>query len=177
MEPGTAVDPVLGNAIPDSAIPDTADLARVMALLGLPGDPLFIVKDHSVARGRAELLARIAAGVTGLTARAEADAGLDVEDRADLHSAADRDDSGAPTLDLQLSRLAWVQHVVARGRGPRPDLVPDTVATTLGTLVQLVEAWRDGRTAPADPMLADALLMVRDAADHLAGVLRAHPRD
>jgi hypothetical protein len=172
MEPAAVVDHV----------PDTADLARVMALLGLPGDPLFIVKDHGAARGRAELLAHIAAGITALAARAEADAGLDVDDRADLHAAADRgvaDRGGAeaPPLDLQLARLAWVQHVVARGRGPRPDLVPDTVATTLGTLIQLVEAWRDGRTRRPDPMLADALLMVRDAADHLAGVLRSRPRD
>jgi hypothetical protein len=166
MEPAAVVDHV----------PDTADLARVMALLGLPGDPLFIVKDHGAARGRAELLAHIASGVTALAARAEADARLDVDDRADLHSAADRRGVEAPPLDLQLARLAWVQHVVARGRGPRPDLVPDTVATTLGTLIQLVEVWRDGRIDRPDPMLADALLMVRDAADHVAGVLRSRPR-
>ena len=166
MEPAAALDHV----------PDTTDLARVMALLGLPGDPLFIVRDHEAARARAELLARIATGVTGLAARAEADAGLDVDDRADLHSAADRGRVGEVPLDLQLARLAWVQQVVARGRGPRPDLVADTVATTLGTLIQLVEAWRDDRTGGPDPMVTDALLMVRDAADHLAGVLRSRPR-
>lgn len=157
-------------------VPDAADLARVMALLGLSGDPLFIAKDHDAARARAELLAHIAAAVTGLAARAEAEAGLDVDDRADLHAAADRARAGNPALDLQLARLVWAQHVVARGRGPRPELVADTVATTLGTLIQLVEAWRDDRTGRPDPMVTDALLMVRDAADHLASVLRSRPR-
>ena len=166
MQPAAAVDHV----------PHTADLARVMALLGLPGDPLFVVKDHDAARARAELLARIATAVTGLAARAEADAGLDVDDRADLHAAADRGRAGTVPHDLQLARLSWVQHVVARGRGPRPDLVADTLATTLGSLVQLIEAWRDDRVGRPDPMVTDALLMVRDAADHLAAVLRSRPR-
>jgi hypothetical protein len=156
-------------------VPRTADLARVMALLGLPGDPRYIVKDHPVARGRAELLAHIAAGVVDLLGPAEASAGLAVDDRVDLHWTADRDVGGERPLDLQLARLAWVQHVIARGRGPRPDLVSDTVATALGTLIQLIEAWRDGRTGRPDPELDDALLMVRDAADHLGGVLRSRP--
>jgi len=50
--------------------------------------------------------------------------------------------------------------------------VADTVTTTLGTLVQVLENWTDH----PDPMLADALLMLRGAADHLAGVLRTRPR-
>jgi hypothetical protein len=166
MEPAVLVDPV----------PDAADLARVMALLGLPGDPRYILKDHTAARGRAELLAHIAAGVTGLLGPAEASAGLAVDDRADLHAAADHEIAGERPLDLQLTRLAWAQHVVARDRGPRPDLVADAMATTLGTLIQLMEAWRDGRTGRPDPILADALLMLRDAADHLGGVMRSRPR-
>jgi hypothetical protein len=157
-------------------VPEAAELARVMALLGLPGDPWYIVKDHPAARGRAELLAHIAAGVTDLLGPAEASAGLAVDDRADLHSAADRGIAGERPLDLQLTRLAWAQQVIARGRGPQPDLVTDTVATTLGTLIQLIEAWRDRRTGRPDPELDDALLMLRDAADHLGGVLRSRPR-
>jgi hypothetical protein len=170
MEPSMLADAVTGQA------PRTADLVRVMALLGLPGDPRYIVKDHTVARGRAELLAHIAAGVVNLLGPAETSAGLAVDDRADLHWAADRDVNGERPLDLQLARLAWVQQVIARGRGPRPDLVSDTVATALGTLIQLIEAWRDGRMALPDPELDDALLMVRDAADHLGGVLRSRAR-
>jgi hypothetical protein len=171
---------MLADAVTEQA-PRTADLARVMALLGLPGDPRYIVKDHTVARGRAELLAHIAAGVVNLLGPAETSAGLAVDDRADLHWTADRDVTGERdvngerALDLQLARLAWVQHVIARGRGPRPDLVSDAVTTTLGTLIQLIEAWRDGRTERPDPELDDALLMVRGAADHLAGVLRSRP--
>jgi hypothetical protein len=162
----------LADAVTDE-IPRAADLARVMALLGLTGDPLYIVKDHTVARGRAELLARIAAGVVNLLGPAETSAGLAVDDRADLHWSADREVAGERPLDPQLARLAWVQHVIARGRGPRPDLVSDTVATALGTLIQLMEAWRDGRTGQPDPELDDALLTLRGAADHLAGVLRS----
>lgn len=157
-------------------LPGTADLARVIALLGLPCDPYYVVRDHGVERGRAELLARIAAGVTGLLGSAETGAGLAVDDRADLHCAADRDLPGTRPLDLQLTRLAWVQQVVARGRGRRPDLVADAVSTTLGTLIQLIEAWRDGRTGDPEPMLVDALLMIRGAADHLGYVLRSRPR-
>lgn len=167
MEPST-----LAGAVAEQ-VPSTADLARVVALLGLPTDPRYILKDHTVARGRAELLAHIAAGVVGLLGPAETGAGLAVDDRADLHWTADRDVTGERPLDLQLQRLAWVQQVVARGRGPRPDLVSDAVATTLGTLIQLIEAWRDGRTERPDAELDDALLMVRDAADHLGGVLRS----
>jgi hypothetical protein len=72
---------------------------------------------------------------------------------------------------LQLSRQAWVRQVTSRGRGRRPNLVGDTASTTLGALIQLIEAWRHGRTGRPDPVLAGALLMARDAADHLAGVL------
>jgi len=43
MEPS-----VLADTLADP-VPCTEDLARVMALLGLPGDPLYIVKDHTPA--------------------------------------------------------------------------------------------------------------------------------
>jgi hypothetical protein len=147
-----------------------------MALLGLWRDPTYLVKDHSPARGRAELLAHIATRVTELLELAEADAEMAVDDRADLHWEADHQAAGARSLDLQLARLAWAQHVVARGRGGGPNLVGDTVSTTLGTLIQLMEAWRSGRTSDPDSILADALLLARDAVDHLAGVLRSTPR-
>jgi hypothetical protein len=166
MEPAVLADPV----------PDAADLARVMALLGFSSDPKYLVKDHSPERGRAELLAHIASRVTELVECAEADAEMAVDDRADLHWEADRRPAGTHPLDLQLTRLAWVQQVVARARGRRPDLARDSVSTTLGALIQLIEAWRDGRTGRPDPVLADALLMARDAADHLAGVLQSRPR-
>ena len=155
--------------------PSIGDLERVMALLGVPGDPVFILKDHDDARRRAELLARIAATVVDQLGVAEAAAGLDLDDRADLHRDADHDAAPARQLDLQLARLTWVQHAMIRRRGRHPDPVPDTVATALGALVQLVEAWRRVDPAPPDlqPLLADALLMVRDAADHLGEVLRS----
>jgi hypothetical protein len=157
-------------------LPEAADLARVLALLGLSRDPMYLLKDHSPARGRAELLAHIATRATELLELAEAGAEMAVDDRADLHWEADHQAAGTLPLDLQLARLAWAHQVIARGRGGRPGLVGDTVSTTLGTLIQLIEAWRNGRTSHPDPVLADALLMARDAADHLAGVLRSTPR-
>jgi hypothetical protein len=176
---------------PDS-LPTVPDLETMMEILGL-GDPVFIMKDHSDARRRADLLARIAAATIGHLAAAETLADLDVDDRADLHWEADRDIAALPgrspdgvrLLDLQLARLAWVHHSVARSREPRSHHLADTVATVLGAIIQLVEAWRrqlggdapPGRAAEQlDPMLADALVMVQVAADRLAGVLRAQPR-
>ncbi|HEV8175868.1 MAG TPA: hypothetical protein VGP91_19680 [Actinoplanes sp.] len=164
----------------------------MMEILGL-GDPVFIMKDHSDARRRADLLARIAAATISHLAAAETLAGLDVDDRADLHWEADRDIAALPgrspdgvrLLDLQLARLAWVHHSVARSREPRSHHLADTVATVLGAIIQLVEAWRrqlsedapPGRAAEQlDPMLADALVMVQVSADRLAGVMRAQPR-
>jgi hypothetical protein len=150
----------------------TTDLALAMDLLGIAGDPVLIMRDHPDARRRAELLAHIAAGIAGLLPDAEAAAELDVEDRIDLHA---RADAGTPTdpLELQLARLAWVHHAVARRRGPRPHPVADTVTTSVGAIVQLVEAWRDhGDPEQPDPMLADALHLMDYAANHLAGVLR-----
>jgi hypothetical protein len=177
-------------------LPTVPDLEAVMAILGL-ADPVFIMKDHSEARRRAELLARIAAATVDYLAAAESLADLDVDDRADLHWDADREVATSlrrqldrvRLLDLQLARLAWVHHAVARSRGPRSHQLADTVATVIGAVIQLVEAWRDscqrqlGEDIPPgwpaehpDAMLADALVMVKLAADRLAGVLRAQPR-
>jgi hypothetical protein len=180
---------------PDS-LPSIPDLETMMGLLGL-GDPLFIMKDHPDARRRAELLARIAAATVDRLAAAETLADLDVDDRANLHWEADREVATPPRrpldqvrlLDLQLARLAWVHHAIARSRGPRSHQPADTVATVIGAVIQLVEAWRDsyhgdidegimsaGPAEQPDAMLTDALVMVQVAADRLAGVLRAQPR-
>jgi hypothetical protein len=168
-------------------LPTTADLERVMGILGIPGDPVYIMKDHPDARRRADLLAHVAAGTIARLGPAETGADLDVDERVDLHWEADRDIAAtwpgslraARLLDLQIARLSWVQHAVLRERGRRPDPVADTVVTTVGAIAQLLESRRDTRptrwgTHP-DPMLADALVMVRDAAAHLAGVLRTAP--
>ena len=150
----------------------TADLELAMDLLGVEGDPMLIMRDHPDARKRAELLAHIAAGVVGRLADAEATAELDVEDRIELHCRADAGTSADP-LELQLARLAWVHHAVARCRGSHANPVADTVTTSVGAIVQLVEAWRVyGDPEQPDPMLADALLLMAGAANHLAGVLR-----
>jgi hypothetical protein len=175
-------------------LPTTADLEVVMGILGIAGDPVYIMKDHSDARRRAELLARLAAGIVDLLGPAEALADLDLEDRAELHWDADCDIAapsrraldGVRLLDLQLARLGWVHHAIVRVRGPRPYQVADTVAAAVGAIIQLVETWRDrwpghlgehirtGRqTEYLEPMLADALFMVHGAADHLARVLRS----
>jgi hypothetical protein len=178
------------------SLPTTADLERVMAMLGIPGDPLCITKDHSDIRQRADLLAHLSAGIVGYLGRAETLADLNVDERAELYWDADREvarpsrrsPDGVALLDLQLARLAWVQHTMVRGRGPHPDLTVDTVARIVGAIIELVRAWRDHgaqpdggesrpgwRREPLDPMLADALLMVRDAADYLALVVRTQP--
>jgi hypothetical protein len=176
-------------------LPTIADLERIMGMLGIPGDPVYIMKDHTDARRRAELLAHLAAGIVDCLGPAEALADLDLEDRADLHWDADCDIAapsrrsldGVRLLDLQLARLTWVHHAIVRGRGPRPYEVADTVATAVGAIIQLVEAWRDSwpglgehtrtgrQTEHLEPILADALFMVRAAADHLARVLRTQP--
>ena len=66
-------------------VPSTEDLLRVMAILGVPGDPLTIMKDHAEERRRAELLAYVAAAVTEQVGAAETGAGLGVDDKVDLH--------------------------------------------------------------------------------------------
>jgi hypothetical protein len=153
------------------SLPTTGDLLRVMTILGIPGDPLYIMKDHTDEHRRAALMARIAAALVDLLEVTETDAGLCVDDRADLHWQADCDAAGAGrTTELQTARLAWAQHSVGRARGVRSDPVADTVATTLGVLIQLLTRRGDHITLP------DALVGLRAAADHLGTVLRATPR-
>jgi hypothetical protein len=174
-------------------VPSTADLELIMEMLGTPGDPVYIMKDHPDPRQRAELLARVSAGIVDSLGRAEVLADLDLEDRAQLHWDADcdvaalrgRSPNDAKLLDLQLARLAWVHHAIVRGRGPRPCQIADTVGTAVGAVIQLIEVWRAGRfgehvragqrSEDLEPMLGDALLMLRDAADQLARVLRTGP--
>ncbi|WP_432824853.1 hypothetical protein [Dactylosporangium sp. CA-092794] len=158
-------------------LPSTEDLLRVMTILGIPGDPLYIMKDHADDRRRAELLAHIAAALVDRLEALETLAGLDVEDRADLHWQADRDAAGAgPTDRLQAARLAWVQQSVTRQRGRRPDPVDDAVATTLGVLIQLL-AVRGRDHGTGDAVVADAVGALCGAADHLGTVLRAERRE
>ncbi|MEV6932635.1 hypothetical protein AB0M46_50225 [Dactylosporangium sp. NPDC051485] len=153
-----------------STLPSTDDLLRVMTILGIPGDPLYIMRDHADERRRAELLAHITAALVDRLETLETRAGLDVEDRADLHVRADRDAVGPHAAGrLQTARLAWVQQSVARRRGRHPDPVADTVATTIGVLIELLA------TSESGPMLADAVAGLCGAADHLGTVLRAGP--
>ncbi|MFG2041029.1 hypothetical protein [Dactylosporangium sp. NPDC048998] len=153
-------------------LPSTDDLLRVMTILGIPGDPLRIMKDHADERRRAELLAHITAALVDRLETLETLAGLDVEDRADLHWQADRDAAGAGrVVRLQTARLAWVQQSVARQRGRRPDPSADAVATTLGVLIELLASRDSG------PMVSDAVAGLCSAADHLGTVLRAAPRE
>ncbi|GAA4260226.1 hypothetical protein [Dactylosporangium darangshiense] len=157
-------------------LPSTDDLLRAMTILGIPGDPLYIMKDHDDERRRAELLAHISAALVDRLETLETLAGLGVDDRADLHWQADRDAAGPGRADrLQAARLAWVQQSVARQRGRRPDAHADAVATTLGVLIQLLAA-RDTPDA-AGPMVADAVAGLCGAADHLGTVLRGAPRE
>ncbi|GAA3453173.1 hypothetical protein GCM10018962_50060 [Dactylosporangium matsuzakiense] len=152
-------------------LPSTDDLLRAMTVLAIPGDPLSIMQDLDADRRRAHLLAHIGAALVERQESLESRAGLSVDDRADLHFAADRAAAGGSGLDrLQAARLAWVQQSVTRQRGRRPDPVADAVATTLGVLVALL-------TAPpaAGPVVADAVQALCGAADHLGSVLRAQP--
>jgi hypothetical protein len=156
-------------------LPSTEDLLRVIAILGVAGDPRYIMKDHTDERRRAELLAHIAAALVDRLEALETLAGLDVDDRADLHWQADRDAAGPGGVDrLQAARLAWVQQVVTRRRGRRPDPVADAVATTLGVLIQLLGMPHPG-APPGGPMAVDAVRGLCAAADHLGTILRSAP--
>jgi hypothetical protein len=149
---------------------DSTHLERALVLLDVPADPAYVVKDHDEARRRAELLARLAAWTTCELRQAERLAGLGIDDCADLHCDADRE-IDADLFDAQVARLAWVQHAMIRARGTHTDDLTDTIATTLSALVRLVEARRDGREPQRDVIVADAMLLLRGAADHLARVL------
>ena len=157
-------------------LPSTDDLLRVVTILGIAGDPLYIMKDHTDERRRAELLAHLTAALVDRLEALETLAGLGVDDRADLHWQADRDAAGPGRADrLHAARLAWVQQCVARERGRRPDPHADAVATTLGVLIQLLAA--RGSAHGGGPMVADAVAGLCGAADHLGTVLRASPRE
>jgi hypothetical protein len=153
-------------------LPSTEDLLRVMAILGVPGDPLTIMKDHTEERRRAELLAYVAAAVTEQVGAAETGAGLDVDDKVDLHWQADRAVAGDEMLALQRARLAWVHHALVRTRGPHQDREVDTAIAALGAIIQLIETWPPGRQGRPDPILADALEAFRADAIRLTTALR-----
>jgi hypothetical protein len=152
-----------------SYAPTIEDLLRVMAILGVPGDPLTIMKDHSEERRRAELLAYVAAAVTDQVGAAEAAAGLGVDDKVDLHWQADRAVAGPDLLALEQARLAWVHHALVRTRGPRQDREIDTAIAALGAIIQLLGTLSVGRP---DPILVDALEAFRADALRLTTALR-----
>src|SRR5258707_13309330 len=95
-----------------------------MTILGIPGDPLYIMKDHTDERRRAELLAYVAAAVVGRLRAAEDLAGLDVDERAALHRRGDRAVArpGGPGAHLPGAPLAPVHHpaMPQRGTGAEP---------------------------------------------------------
>jgi hypothetical protein len=186
MDPATA-----GAGTP----PATVDLQQAMVLLGIADDPGYLMKDLPDAGQRAELLARIAAWSALHVAHAERRADLSIDDRADLHWAADLDIAGPSRrsldpqrlFDLQTGRLAWVHHAVTRARGHQLHLLADTVSTAIGAVIQLLDVWRDGFAAgdtlddpgpgrEVDPMLTDSLLAFRGAADRVTLTLRSGPR-
>ncbi|MET7398748.1 hypothetical protein ABZS66_35185 [Dactylosporangium sp. NPDC005572] len=153
--------------------PTTDDLLRAMTVLGVPGDPLYIMRDLDDEHRRLALLAHLTAALEAHLAAAEDRSDLGVEDLADLHWDADR----AAAARLRRARLARVQHGLWRGRGQRADPVTDAALTTLSALTGLLER---GGTHPSihpstHPMLPDAVAALRDAADHLGTVLRATP--
>jgi hypothetical protein len=163
----------------DAPLSTVEDLLRAMTILGVPGDPLLIMRDHSEERRRVELSAHLAAALVARLGRLEAQAGLDVDDRTDLYWHADRDvtaPAGRPR-DLHLARLGWVHHAMVRDRERRADPVADTVSTTLGVLIRVLEGGVEEAIAAGrqGPVLADALRGLCAAADHLGTVLRSYP--
>jgi len=147
-----------------------------MTILGVPGDPLTIMKDHTQERRRADLLAYVAAAITEQAGAAEAVAGLGVDDRVDLHWAADRAVAGDAIVALQLARLSWVHQVLVRARGPYQDAEVDTAIAALSAIIQLLASLPTGlesRTARRpEPILADAIEMFRADANRLTTALR-----
>jgi hypothetical protein len=144
------------------------DLARVMALLEVEDEPLYVLRDHDPERGHAELFARVAAAATDGCRRAETAAGLSVDEAIDLHRDADQTVT-ADLVGLQRTRLAWAEHVLVRTRTLRPEPATAAVTTTLGALGLLLD---ESTGLTADPQLTDALQTLRDAADHLVAILR-----
>jgi hypothetical protein len=166
----------------ETLLPDPARLAQAMELLGVPGDPAYLMKDHPEAVRRAELLAHLSAWLVNQLRQAEALADLGVDDAADLHWRADLDVAGPSRqsmdtrrlLNLQLARLAWVHHSVSRSRGnTAPDSVAGTVCTVLAAVIGVLEASRDGNLGSStEPTYTDSLLALTLAADRVVRELR-----
>jgi hypothetical protein len=170
----------IGSGSAETARPTTSDLKSVMGVLRMPGDPAYLLKDHADARGRAELLAHIAAWVGACLTRAEAHAGLSVDDRADLHWRADatvasrtrRPSDPDRVLGLQIDRLTWVHHTITRARPERPDHALEVASTTVAAVIQLLMALDDDHEP--DPVLTDCLVALGEAADRVLRGLRQH---
>lgn len=122
-------------------MPAVTDLGRAMRLLGVPIDPMYVMKDHPDKLCRTEMLARIAAWSTVLLQRAASLAELSTDDLVDLHGAADRDVTGpsgrpydaGPELNLQIARLAWAHHSISRTRREGSSRAHDPAATVIST--------------------------------------------
>jgi hypothetical protein len=139
-------------------MPTVTDLARAMGLLGVPGGPMYLLKDHAETRCRSEILARIAAWSMVLLQQAESLAAFSTDDVVDLHRAADLDITppscrsfdAVPALDLQIARLAWAHHTISWTRQESSSQAHDPAATVISTVVQLLKARRDSSAgAPA----------------------------
>jgi hypothetical protein len=174
-------------------MPTVTNLARAMRLLGVPGDPMYLMKDHTDTRCRTEILARIAAWSLLLLQQAESQAEFSTDDVVDLHWAADlavtppsgRSSDAVPALDLQIARLAWAHHMISRtghGSSSKPH---DPAATVISAVVQLLEARRDSsvgvpvRAGPpgyVDPQVTDGLRALEEAADRIARLVRRQYR-
>jgi hypothetical protein len=161
-------------------LPEPERVAQAMELLGIPGDPAYVMKDHPEAVCRAELLAHLSAWLVNQLRQAEVLADLSVDDAADLHWRADLDVAGPSRrsmdvrrlLNLQLARLGWVHHTVSRSRGAAPDPIADTVSTSLAAVIGILEASRDAGSA-VPPTYADSLLAMTLAADRVVRELLA----
>jgi hypothetical protein len=165
-------------------LPEPERVAQAMELLGVPGDPIYLMKDHPEAVCRAELLAHLSAWLVNQLRQAEALADLSVDEAADLHWSADLDVAGPSPrsmdvrrlLSLQLARLSWVHHTVSRSRGPASDRTADTVSTSLAAVIGILEASRDGDAA-LPPTYADSLLAMTLAADRVVRELLSIRKD
>jgi hypothetical protein len=165
----------------ETLLPDPQRLAQAMELLGIPGDPVYVMKDHPEAVRRAELLAHLSAWLVNQLRQAEALADLTVDDAADLHWRADLDVAGPSPrsmderrlLNLQLARLAWVYQTLSRSRGPAPDRATETASTVLAAVIGILEAARDGVGPTAPATYADSLLALTLAADRVVRELRS----
>lgn len=173
----------------ETARPTTSDLTSMMGLLRMPGDPVYLLRDHADARGRAELLAHVSAWVAACLRQAEKHAGLSVDDSADLHWRADsavasgirRPPEPDRVLGLQIDRLTWVHHTITQARAKRPDYALEVASTTVAAVIQLLMAVDDDHehgaaSHPVDPVLTDCLVALGEAADRaLRGLRQCRP--